>query len=189
MNMVESITIRRLPLLDDAASLPGLSRLLVDCVNAGASVGFLAPLQLSRAEAFWRKVAQGVADGDRLLLVAEAHGAAASVGQAHAPRIVGTVHLVVGQPDNQAHRADVSKLLVHPQARRQGVADRLMQAVETQAQRIGKTLLVLDTACDSDAERLYQRRGWQPAGRIPGYALTFDGISHGTSIFYKALGG
>ena len=126
-----------------------LSVVLLDCVQGGASVGFMRDLDGERCDAFWRRIADGVGRGERVLLVAED-----GTG-----RIDGTVQLVLAQPDNQPHRADVAKMLVHRRARRQGIAQRLLAAVEEQARAHGKTVLVLDTVSGSDAGRLYARCG------------------------------
>jgi GNAT superfamily N-acetyltransferase len=164
---------------DEAADLIGpLADILTDCVDGGASVSFLAPLARGAAERFWRGVIDGVASGDRVLLVAEDPTTA---------RVVGTVQVVVGQPENQPHRGDVSKMLVHSGARRRGVGAALMQAAEQAARRAGKTLLVLDTSTGSDAERLYERLGWTRVGEVPSFALTPDGRPWATTIFYKRL--
>lgn len=160
-----------------AQELEALSDVLLDCVEGGASVSFMLPLSRAKALAFWQQVANGVAAGDRALLVAtDASGI-----------IVGTVQLVLAQPDNQPHRADVAKLLVHRRARGQGVGDALMQAVEPLARAAGKTLLVLDTA-SAAAEKIYARQGWQRLGTIPGYALLPQGGLCDTVIFFKAIG-
>lgn len=160
------------------AQLDELADVLMDCVEGGASVSFMSPVTRERALAFWRKVAQGVAEGERLLLVAQdARG-----------RIVGTVQLVVGQPENQPHRADLAKMLVHRSARRRGVAEALMRAAEQAAAEQGKRLLVLDTVTGSDASRLYARLGWQRAGDIPGYALLPQGGLCSTTYYYRELG-
>jgi len=168
-------TIRRLARLDDA-HVGRLADLLVDSVDDGASVGFMAPLARDKAVAFWRGVADGVATGDRALLVAEDDDG-----------IIGTVHLILAQPENQPHRADLTKMLVHPRARRGGVGARLMEAVEGMARDCGKTLLVLDTVTGSDAERLYSRLGWIRVGEIPEFALLASGGLWGTIVFYKKL--
>jgi GNAT superfamily N-acetyltransferase len=152
-----------------------LSDILIECVEAGASVSFMSPLARHKAEAFWRGVSEGVADGERVLLVAEADG-----------ETVGTVQLIVGLPENQPHRADVSKMLVRPAARRLGVGAGLMRAVEDAARTAGKSLLVLDTA-NPEAERLYERSGWIRVGAVPGYALLPDGRPCDTTFFYKQL--
>jgi GNAT superfamily N-acetyltransferase len=157
--------------------LQSLAGLLLDAVDGGASVSFMQPLPLVRALAFWQGVADGVTSGERALFVAQ-----------DAAGIVGTVQLILAQPDNQPHRADVAKMLVHRRARRQGLGAALMQAAEDAARACGKTLLVLDTASD-DAERLYKRQGWQRVGVIPGYALLPTGEPCDTTYFYKVLGG
>jgi ribosomal protein S18 acetylase RimI-like enzyme len=163
---------------DEAANLAeALAEVLVDCVNGGASVSFMAPLQMSQALRFWIKVADGIVQGDRILLVAESHDG----------RIAGTVQIVIGQPENQPHRADVSKLLVHSDFRRQGVAGKLMAEVDVVAAGAARTLLVLDTETGGDAERLYLRAGWTRAGVIPDYALKPHGGLTATTYFYKQL--
>jgi predicted GNAT family acetyltransferase len=167
--------VRRLATVSEA-QIHQLAELLVDCVHTGASVSFMAPLELKHAQAFWRGVADGVAQGERALLVAEDEGG-----------IVGTVQLVLAQPDNQPHRADVSKMLVLRRLRRRGLGEALMQHAEQLARSGGKTLLVLDTA-SADAERLYARLGWQRCGVIPGYALLPEGGLCDTTFFYRELG-
>jgi len=168
--------IRRATTLHDA-EIAGLVDVLIDCVEGGASVSFMSPLSHERALQFWRGVADGVARGERAVLLAEdAQGA-----------IVGTVHLVLAQPDNQPHRADVAKMLVHRRARRSGVAAALMRAAERVAVEEGKTLLVLDTVTGGDAERLYERQGWQRCGVIPDYALWPRGGYCATTVFFKPL--
>lgn len=162
-----------------ADRIPGLSAVLIDCVEGGASVSFLAPLARETADAFWRGVAAGVAAGERVLLVAEDRASGA---------IVGTVQLVLAQPENQPHRADIAKMLVHRRARRQGLGAALMRAAEAAALAAGRTLLVLDTA-SGDAERLYERSGWVRVGLVPDYALLPDGRPCDTTFFYKSLTG
>jgi GNAT superfamily N-acetyltransferase len=159
------------------ADLAALGGILQACVDAGASVGFMWPFGAQQAEAFWAKVARGVRAGERHLLVARDPS-----GQ-----IVGTAQLVVDLPPNQAHRADVCKVLVHPNAQRQGVAQALMEATEALAKRLGKTCLVLDTVTHSTAYRLYQRCGWQIAGDIPHYAHMPGGEPCSTTYFFKLL--
>ena len=158
-----------------APQLQALVDVLVDCVEGGASVSFMLPMTRDKALAFWRKVADGAARGERVLLVAE-----------DAQGIVGTVQVILDQPENQPHRADVAKMLVHRRGRRQGLGAALMQAAEREARREGKTLLVLDTA-DDTAARLYARLGWQPAGTIPRYALLPAGGECATTYFYRSL--
>ena len=158
-----------------ASQLQALADVLVDCVEGGASVSFMLPMTRDKALAFWGKVADGVARGERVLLVAE-----------DAQGIVGTVQVILAQPENQPHRADVAKMLVHRRARRQGAGAALMRAAELAARDAGKTLLVLDTA-DAGAARLYARLGWQVAGTIPRYALLPQGGECATTYFYRSL--
>lgn len=169
-------SLRRLHALDDA-QIDELAGVLIDCVEGGASVSFMSPLPRDRARAFWRRVAQGVAAGERALLVAE-----------DARGLCGTVQLVLDQPENQPHRADLSKLLVHRRARRQGLGAALVRAAEATARECRKTLLVLDTASGA-AERLYERLGWKRVGVIPGYALLPQGGLCDTTVYYRNLGG
>lgn len=169
--------VRRLGADEAAGCVEPLAEVLLDCVEGGASVSFMWPLPRQRALAFWRGVAEGVARGERVLLVAEDAAGA----------IVGTAQLVLSQPDNQPHRADVAKMLVHRRARRRGIAQRLLGALEEEARREGKSVLVLDTVTGGDAERLYERGGWQRVGVIPNYALMPDGRPCATTYFHKQL--
>jgi GNAT superfamily N-acetyltransferase len=154
-----------------------LAEVLIDCVEGGASVSFMHPLEREKAEGFWRGVADDVHAGKRLLLVAEDDEG-----------IAGTVQLVLAQPDNQPHRADVAKMLVHRRARNRGLAHALMTAAEERALQAGKSVLVLDTVTGSTADRLYRRLGWTFAGEIPDYALLPHGGLCATSLFYRKLG-
>lgn len=171
-----AVTVRMLSSAEAPAAVPGLTDVLLDCVAGGASVSFMAPLDRATAESFWGQVVAGVEQGERILLVAE-----------DGEGVLGTVQLVVGQPPNQPHRADLSKMLVHRRARRRGVGAALMQAAEEAGRAAGKTLLVLDTA-SPEAERLYERAGWVRVGVIPNYALWPKGGFCDTTYFYKALG-
>ena len=169
--------IRELDGAEALARVDELVEVLRDCVEGGASVGFMLPLADGRPEAFWRKVAASVAAGERHLFVAEDE----------AGRICGTLSLVTDMPDNQPHRADVSKMLVHRRARRQGIAERLLRAVEAKAGELRKTTLVLDTVTGSDASRVYERTGWQRAGDIPNYALMPEGEPCSTTYYFRYL--
>ena len=175
--MTEAARVRRLDSLDDPLHLAQLCDVLIDCVDGGASVSFMHPLAPLKAEAFWRAVADGLARLDRVLLVA----------QDGDQRIVGTVQLVWAQAENQPHRGEVSKMLVHRSARRRGIGAALMTAAEQAARDAGRSLLVLDTA-DGAAARLYERLGWQRCGTIPGYALWPGGGLCATTVYFKALG-
>ena len=167
-------SVRRLASVS-AAQKAELAELLIDCVEGGASVSFMHPLSPAKALAFWEGVAAGVANGARALMVAE-----------DAQGIVGTVQLILDQPENQPHRADLSKMLVHRRARRHGVGAALMLAAEDMARQCGKSLLVLDTA-SAEAERLYRRQGWVSCGVVPGFALLPQGGLCSTHFFYREL--
>jgi GNAT superfamily N-acetyltransferase len=159
------------------AARAALVDLLVDSVEGGASVNFIWPMTRAKAETWWEGALASHARGERLIFIAEADG-----------RVDGTVQLILASPENQAHRADLAKLLVHRRARRQGLGAALTRAAEDEARRIGRTLLTLDTETGSDAERLYLRLGWTKYGEVPGYAMTADKRLRATvSFFYKAL--
>jgi GNAT superfamily N-acetyltransferase len=176
MSVPGDIRIRCLQTLGER-EIQGLSDVLIDCVEGGASVSFMLPMTRAKADAFWRGALAGVARGERVVLAAEdATGT-----------IVGTVQIILQQPENQPHRGDLVKMLVHRRARRRGVGAALLAAAEQSALAAGKTLLVLDTASD-DAERLYGRGGWQRCGQIPDYALMPDGAPCATTIYFKFLG-
>lgn len=174
--MTESVTIQVLD--GPAAWVAGsaLAEILIDCVERGASVSFMHPMTREKAEAFWAHVAESVARGERILLAADLDG-----------EIVGTVQVIFADAENQPHRADLAKMLVHGAARRRGIAERLMRAAEAAALAAGKTVLVLDTVTGGDAERLYARIGWTKVGVIPNFALFPDGRPCATTFFCKAL--
>lgn len=173
--MAKDVPVRRV-LSPGGAEVEGLADVLIDCVEGGASVSFMLPLTRARAMAFWGDVARGVTAGQRVLLVAE-----------DAAGICGTVQLVLDLPENQPHRADLVKMLVHRRARRRGVGAALMRAAEAAALECGRTLLVLDAVTGGDAARLYERLGWVRVGDIPRYALMPDGAACGTTYYYKDL--
>jgi len=161
------------------AVVQGLAEVLVDCVDGGASVGFMLPLTRERAEEFWVGALESASRGERVVIVAEERGSG---------EVIGTVQVVLAAPENQPHRGEIAKMLVHRRARRRGIAAALMAEAEIAAREAGKTLLVLDTASD-DAERVYGRLGWQRVGVIPGYALWPAGGPVDTVVFCKTLGG
>jgi len=173
--MSDTIQVRSLPAVGER-ELQELSDVLIDCVEGGASVSFMLPIARATAMAFWRDVAAGVERRERILVVAENA----------AGRIIGTVQIILAQVENQPHRADVAKMLVHRRARRHGVGAALLGAAEGAALRAGRSLLVLDTA-SGDAERLYAKLGWQRCGVIPGYALLPGGGLCDTTFFYRTL--
>ena len=157
------------------ADVRALAGLLVDAVESGAAVSFLAPLTLERAEAWWRKTLSA-SDAGAIFLVVRDAGA-----------IVGSVQLHPAWAPNQPHRAEIVKLLVHRRSRRTGLGTRLMQAMEAAARRAGFSLLTLDAKQGEAAEQLYRRLGWTAVGAIPGYALDPNGTPHDAVFFYKAL--
>ena len=174
--MSDAVRIRRVQTIAER-EIEGLSDVLIDCVEGGASVSFMLPMSRAKAEAFWRGTLASAGRGERVVLAAEdATGS-----------IVGTVQVIWAQPENQPHRGDLAKMLVHRRARRQGIGGALLAAAERSARDAGKTLLVLDTASD-DAERLYARAGWQRCGLIPDYALWPDGRPCATTYYFKFLG-
>ena len=168
-------TLRRLDRVDDA-QIAALADLLMDVVEGGASVGFMQPLTRDRAERFWRRVAGGVAGGERALMVAE-----------DADGICGTVQLVLDQPENQPHRADLVKMLVLRRTRGRGLGAALMREAERVARECGRTLLVLDAVTGGDGARLYERLGWTRVGEIPRYALYPAGGFCSTTYYYRDL--
>ena|SRR5688572_30748359 len=172
----DTISIRRA--IENRATVEALADVLLDCVEAGASIGFMHPLARSKAVAFWEGVLASATRGERIVLVAE---------DTASESIVGTVQLVLTMPDNQPHRADVAKMQVHRRARRRGVGAALLRAIEVEARNAGRTLLVLDTVTGSDAERLYSSLGWQRCGVIPDYALWPQGGLCSTTVFYRQL--
>lgn len=168
-------SLRRLHIVRPA-EIEQLADVLIDCVDGGASVSFMAPLSREHALQFWRMVSEDVADGDRALIVAE-----------DAQGICGTVQLIVAQPENQSHRADVAKMLVHRRARRHGIGAALIHEAEHVAREMGKSLLVLDTVTGGDADRLYAREGWVRVGEVPDYAYLPQGELRGTTYFYRRV--
>jgi GNAT superfamily N-acetyltransferase len=169
-----AFTVRRLHTVGDT-EIEGLADVLIDVVEGGASVSFMHPFTRAKAIAFWRGVAKGVAAGERAIVVAEDEDG-----------VCGTAQLILALPENQPHRADLAKMLVHRRARRRGIGAAVLHAAEDVARELGKTLLVLDTA-SQDAERLYERGGWIKVGVIPDYALMPDGAFCDTIVYYRRL--
>lgn len=158
-------------------AIPELAEILQASVSQGASIGFIMPFTLEQAQAFWRGLLPAIERGERLLLVAYDAG-----------RVVGTVQLLLAMPDNGRHRAEVLKLMVHPDARRRGIARSLMLQVQQSALEQHRHLLVLDTLTGDTAEGMYRLLGFQLAGSIPQYALASNGSAlDATSYMYKLL--
>ena len=170
-----SFTVRRLSRVT-TGQIRELADLLIDCVEGGASVSFMSPLDPEKASAFWHRVTDAVVEGKRALIVAE-----------DPCGVIGTVQLILDLPENQPHRADLSKMLVHRRARRRGVGAAVLRAAEELAVELGKTILVLDTA-NGDAERLYVRQGWVRVGVVRDYALLPGGGFCDTTFYYRRLG-
>lgn len=169
-------TIRIVDAEEARAVLPELCDILSDCINGGASVGFMLPFEPKDAVPYWQEIAAGVETGGIILAIAEMDG-----------KVVGTVQVGLAAKPNQPHRGDLMKLLVHRSARGLGLSRKLMEAVEAEAARRGRTLLVLDTATGSDAEKIYPRFGWERVGVIPDYAMWPEGGFCGTTLFYKRV--
>jgi GNAT superfamily N-acetyltransferase len=176
MKIPDSIKIRPLTAIGER-ELHGLCDVLIDCVEGGASVSFMLPMTRAKAEIFWRSAAESVTRGERVVLTAEDETG----------RIVGTVTVILNLPENQPHRGDLAKMLVHRCVRRRGVGAALLAAAEQAALQAGKTLVVLDTVTGGDAERLYARQRWRRCGEIPNFALWPDGRPCSTTVFFKSL--
>ena len=159
---------------------PQLLELLHDAVDSGASVGFLPPLPEMEAWDYWQSVFEAVDAGHRLLFVAR------QPGETH---LLGTVQLDLATRPNSLLRAEVSKLLVHRRARRQGAGRHLLLALEAEARQLGRTTLILDTRHGDIAEQLYQSLGYHFVGAIPAYFINHDGQPHATAVYYKLLNG
>ena len=176
MSDAGDVEIRRLDAAGVREHIDGLAAVLFDCVDGGASVGYMAPFSHDVARRVFEEYAAEVESGGRVLLAAFSDGA-----------LVGTAQVVFAPHPNQPHRADVARVLVRRSARRRGIAQRLMERAESEARAEGRTLLVLDAVTGGDAERLYQRLGWVEVGVIPNYALYPDGRPCDTTYFWKAL--
>ncbi|MBA4786099.1 MAG: GNAT family N-acetyltransferase [Rhizobiales bacterium] len=159
------------------AAIPDLCEILSDCINGGASLGFMLPFEPKDAAGYWQDIAAQVAAGGIIFCLAEREG-----------KVVGTVQVGLASKPNQPHRGDLMKLLVHRSARGLGLSRRLMEEVEAEAVRRGRSLLVLDTATGSEAEAIYPRFGWERVGVIPDYALWPQGGFCATTLFYKRIG-
>lgn len=169
-------TIDTLPGLNEN-DLQALTNLLQAVVNKGASIGFFSPLSNEEAIRYWRKAFQEFADGERVILVMRNDEG----------NIIASAQYSGAKSANGRHRAEVQKVMVHPDYQRQGLAVQLMRALETHALAQGRELLLLDTRTGDLGELLYQRCGYTAVGSIPGYTRTPFGKPHGTTIYYKHL--
>ncbi|WP_405702267.1 GNAT family N-acetyltransferase [Streptomyces sp. NBC_01383] len=154
-----------------------LAALLVETVDGGSSVGFLAPLDRGAAACWWRERAASLAAGHQQIWIAR-----------DGERIAGTIALVRAPLPNARHRAEVAKLMVRPSAQGRGLGRSLLDAVERSAAEDGVRLLVLDTESGSAAERLYRSAGWTECGSVPDYAADPAGVLRPTTYYYKAVG-
>ncbi|HWJ32890.1 MAG TPA: GNAT family N-acetyltransferase [Gaiellaceae bacterium] len=170
------VTVERLTAAEARSALDALATVLVDAVDGGDSVSFMAGLSLDEAREFYESLLPEIERGTRVLLAASVDG-----------DLVGTVQLVHAWPPNSQHRADVAKLLVHRRARGHGVGRALMERLEDEARADGKSLLILDTVSDRAADRLYVRLGWTRLGAVPDYARDPDGSFCDATFFYKHL--
>lgn len=168
--------VRQLTPAEVARHHDDLAETLAACVAGGAGVGFVLPFTSADARNWWQSILPAINSGERLLFAA-----------LDGDRVVGTVQLIPVMHANQPHRADISKMLVHPDARRRGLGEALMLAAEAEARRLGRSLLTLDTVTDSPAQRLYARIGWQVSGTIPNYALSPTRGWDSTTVMWKAL--
>ncbi|MBP6178160.1 MAG: GNAT family N-acetyltransferase [Anaerolineales bacterium] len=170
------MNIQRLPSGDINLHLDELVNLLQDSVLNGASIGFLLPISHEDAVNYWREVTSALQTSYRIMLAAKAE-----------ERIVGSIQLDLASRPNGSHRAEVIKLMVHSSWRNQGIGQALLQAIEQEAQKAGRTTLVLDTREGDPSERLYLKTGYIRAGIIPEYARSTDGTLHTTVFMYKLL--
>lgn len=154
-----------------------LGELLIEVVAGGGSVGFMHPVSMPDAEAFWSKSLAAAARGERVVL-----------GAWDGAQLAGTVSLLLDCPPNQPHRADIAKLMTRPSHRGRGIAGSLLRAAEALAVQRGRGLLVLDTATEGGARRLYEALGYTLAGEIPDYALKPHGGLTGTLVYWKRIG-
>jgi len=162
-----------------AADFSRLCSLLTECVRAGASVGFVEPIDRGEVEAYWQRVCSEASAGSRLILV---------VREAEGGPVAGSAQLALESRPNGRHRAEVQKVMVFPELRRRGIAAALLSAVEAAARERGVSLLFLDTSEGrGGATDFYSALGYRYAGGIPGYALDPDGTPAKNAIYYRAL--
>ncbi|PYE54631.1 GNAT family N-acetyltransferase [Deinococcus yavapaiensis] len=175
--MTDTLPDLRVDLLAPSRSVSAqLAEILIETVAAGGSVGFMHPVTLDDALTFWNKALEAAQRGERLVL-----------GAWSGPRLLGTVSVLLDTPVNQPHRAEIAKMMTRPDARGRGAATALLRRAETLAAERGRTLLILDTASDGGASRLYERLGYTFAGELPDYALKPHGGLTGTRLYYKRL--
>lgn len=154
-----------------------LGKILVDCVEDGAALGFVLPFGLREAMDYWDDVAASV----------EARGVVLLGAWSRETGFVGAVQVALKMQPDQAHRAIISRLMVSPSTRRAGHGGALLRRAEVEATLHGRTLITLDAPAGSDAERLCVRHGWRPGGVIPGLSTYPDGTFCDTIFYWKAV--
>ena len=167
------------------AAIPGLAALIVDAVEGGASVNFLAGVTMAQAAAWWSARIPEIVAGTTTAFVAVDRDRAAAVGASGT--IVGSTLLIRSRSKNSPHRAEIGKVLVHRSARRRGLGRALMEAAEALARTEGRWLLVLDTEAGTPADAFYRALGWQELGTMPNHAYRSDGVLAPTTYFWKDL--
>lgn len=177
MTTVENpVTLRTLAANEAEALLDALSALLVDAVDHGASVNFMAGFSVKEARIYWQKQIVGLCSDDRIWIAAEQNG-----------QLVGTVMCVFAGQPNQLFRGEISKMIVHSTQRKRGIGALLMAGIEEAAGAAGKTHLILDTETGSAGDRLYRRMGWTELGTMRDFAYAPDGSLAAATVFYKQL--
>jgi len=171
-----NMALRIEPLASSPPVKAALSGILIDVVAAGGSVGFMHPLSTEAAADFWQASLAAAGRDERIVL-----------GAYDGDDLVGTVTVLLHHPPNQPHRAEIAKMMTRPSHRHRGIATALLRAAEEIAMARGRTLLVLDTAADGGASRLYESLGFTLAGIIPDYALKPHGGLTGTMVYWKRL--
>ena len=174
--MIKSLLIEKIPPYLCPDTWDGLAGLLQACVEDGASIGFLMPFSRQDALDYWKKVSPLFQDKSRALFIARIEKA-----------IIGSVQIDFAMPANQPHRCEITKLMVHPTTRGQGIAKELIKCLELEARNSNRTLITLDTRTGDHGEYLYKSLGYHSAGVIPGYAQSSAGLFDDTTIFYKNL--
>lgn len=172
-----TVTVSQFPAPFTASAVVDLAELITATVNEGAAISFMQPYTPAEGAEFWRKIETRVADGATRLFVAERDG-----------KFVGTVQLIVEMPPNQPHRAEIAKMMVHPDARRLGIGKALLTTALDEAAALGKKLVCLDTRTGDKAEGLYKSLGFETAGTVPDFAYDPDGGAlHATTYMYRRL--
>ncbi|PGZ06944.1 GNAT family N-acetyltransferase [Bacillus cereus] len=167
---MQNLEIIEIKLLDK--DIKELSELLKTVVDDGASIGFLPPLEQEESTKYW----QTVLAPEVILFIAKINN-----------KVAGSVQLHLITKPNGIHRAEICKLMTHPNFRRNGIGRSLMQKAEERAKQESRSLLVLDTREGDPSNRLYKSLDYQESGKIPGYAISPNGELDTTVIYYKFI--